>query len=73
MTLPSILRRLICYDRTAPDDVRLLALANDQIIRRQLQQFGRDIGLRAVAVDRDAAGGKSVVYRIPARLEIRPS
>lgn len=62
---------ILHFDRPAPDDTRLLALANSHLLHAQQQQFGRDIGMRAVAIERDGAGRKTVVYRIPARVEIR--
>lgn len=71
--LRSRMRRILHFDRTAPQDARLLALANRLLLQEQEQQFGRDVGMRAIAFDRDAAGRKTLVYRIPAGLKIGPS
>lgn len=71
--LKSRVRRIIHFDRTARQDARLLAMANRMLLQAQEQQFGRDIGMRAIALDRDAAGRKTLIYRIPAGVKIRPS
>jgi|DewCreStandDraft_4_1066084.scaffolds.fasta_scaffold03477_16 hypothetical protein len=69
--MKSRVRRILQYDRTAPQDAQLLALANELLLDAQRQQFGRDIGMRAIAIDRDPAGRKTVVYRLPAGGKIR--
>jgi hypothetical protein len=69
--MKSRVRRLLHHDRTATDDSRLLALANELLLGAQRRHFGRDIGMRAVSIDRDPAGRKSVVYRLPAGGKIR--
>lgn len=71
--LKSRVRRIIHFDRTAPQDARLLAMANRLLLEVQEQHSGRDIGMRAIAIDRDDAGRKTVVYRLPAGVKILPS